>query len=86
VITKPPKDYKKKQKDFFDQLAIKWNIKTPEDWTKISSIQVLNEKGGEFVNLFYNGSLQQGKEFVQYFRYILLRSCHCNETVLEINV
>jgi hypothetical protein len=54
---------KKNQKEFFDQLAAKWNIQKPEDWNKVSRKMVLKE-GGSFVSTYYNGSLIKGKKFV----------------------
>jgi hypothetical protein len=50
---------KENQKKFFDQLAIKWNIQKPEDWNKVTCGMVLKE-GGNFIDRYYNGSLQQG--------------------------
>jgi hypothetical protein len=48
------------QKAFFDQLAIKWNIKTPQDWNKVTTDMVRKE-GGSFIARHYNGSLTKGK-------------------------
>ena len=50
---------KDNQKKFFDQLAIKWNIQKPEDWTKVTTAAVVKEGGG-FVSHYYNSSLLQG--------------------------
>jgi hypothetical protein len=50
---------KENQKEFFDQLAIKWNIQKPEDWNKVTYDMVLKE-GGRFIVYYYNGSLQRG--------------------------
>jgi hypothetical protein len=50
---------KANQKSFFDQLAIKWNIKNPEDWNKFTTKDVLREGGG-FIVTYYNESLRQG--------------------------
>jgi hypothetical protein len=60
-MTKPRGHWKDKenQKEFFDQLAIKWNIQKPEDWNKVTNKMVLKE-GGRFIDRYYNGSLQQG--------------------------
>jgi hypothetical protein len=49
---------KKNQKEFFDQLAIKWNIQKPEDWNTVSIKKVIKE-GGNFI-YYYNNSVQQG--------------------------
>jgi hypothetical protein len=49
----------KNQRSFFDQLAIKLNVKQPEDWLNVTS-EVLKESKG-FVNTYYNGSVVQGK-------------------------
>jgi hypothetical protein len=49
----------KKQRDFFDQLAVKWNITTPKDWNKVTTSMVIAE-GGKFIKRFYNMSLIQG--------------------------
>jgi hypothetical protein len=53
---------KQNQKEFFDQLAIKWNIQNPEDWNKVTREMVYKEGGRDFLNTFYNGSLQQGNQ------------------------
>jgi hypothetical protein len=60
-MTKPRGHWKDKdnQKEFFYQLAIKWNIQKPEDWNKVTCDMVLKE-GGRFIVDYYNGSLQQG--------------------------
>jgi hypothetical protein len=52
---------KQNQKEFFDQLAIKWNIKSPEDWNKVTNEMVLNE-GGSFIK---SSSLRQGIDIYQ---------------------
>jgi hypothetical protein len=61
TITKPRGYWKAKenQKEFFDQLAIKWNIQKPDDWNKVTNEMVLKE-GGNFIANYYNGSLQRG--------------------------
>jgi hypothetical protein len=41
-------------------LAVKWNIQQPQDWFSIAHAVVMKEKGGSFVNNYYNGSLLQG--------------------------
>jgi hypothetical protein len=50
---------KQNQKEFFDQLAIKWNIQKPEDWNKVTQEMAWKE-GGYFINQYYNSSLQRG--------------------------
>jgi hypothetical protein len=50
---------KAKQKEFLDQLAVKWNIQKTEDWSKVNTKMVLKE-GGTFLRKFYNDSLPQG--------------------------
>ena len=60
-VTKKTAGYwkeKHNQKEFFDQLAVKWNIQKPEDWNKVTKEMVLKE-GGNFIHVHYN-SLQQG--------------------------
>jgi hypothetical protein len=47
------------QRLFMDQLAIKLNIQSPEDWYNVSCKTVIKE-GGSFVAYHYNGSLIQG--------------------------
>jgi hypothetical protein len=49
------------QRLFFDKLAIKLNVRKPEDWYSVGVKTVL-ENGGHFVNKIYNGSLIQGTE------------------------
>jgi hypothetical protein len=49
------------QRAFMDQLAIKLDIKKPEDWYKVTTRMVVNEGGG-FVISYYNGSVKQGIE------------------------
>jgi hypothetical protein len=64
VPTTKPLGYwkdKKNQKEFFDQLAIKWNIQKPEDWNKVTNRMVLKE-GRSFITNYYNGSLKQGTD------------------------
>jgi hypothetical protein len=56
---------KENQKEFFDQLAIKWNIQKPEDWNKVTNEMVLKE-GGRFIVDYYNRSLQQGNNLLLY--------------------
>jgi hypothetical protein len=60
-MTKPRGHWKDKenQKEFFDQLAIKWNIQKPEDWHKVTNKMVMKEGGG-FVTHYYNNSLKYG--------------------------
>jgi hypothetical protein len=52
---------KQTQKAFFDQLAIKLNIQTVDDWNQVTSTAVFKE-GGYFINRYYNGSLQKGND------------------------
>ena len=61
ATTKPTGYWKAKenQKEFFDQLAIKWNIQKLEDWNKVTCDMVVKE-GGYFIANYYNSSLQQG--------------------------
>jgi hypothetical protein len=42
-------------------LAIKWNIKSPEDWNKVTKEMILKE-GGNFIKHSYNSSLKKGTE------------------------
>jgi hypothetical protein len=49
--------YKPNQKEFFDALAVKWNIKSTEDWNKVTREMVLKE-GGSFIKEI---SLSKGK-------------------------
>jgi hypothetical protein len=48
------------QKQFFDQFATKWNIRSPEDWYNVKVTTALQE-GGWFINSQYKGSLIKGK-------------------------
>jgi hypothetical protein len=50
---------KKHQKEFFDQLALKWNIQKPDDWNKVT-LMMAQKEGGNFISRYYNGSLTQG--------------------------
>jgi hypothetical protein len=61
---------KKHQKAFFDQMAIKLNIKTPEDWNKVTTA-VVKKEGGHFVSRFYNSSMIQGTYYRQKFESFL---------------
>jgi hypothetical protein len=54
-----------------DNLAVKLNITSPEDWYRITGLKV-REEGGFFMK-YYNGSLHRGTK-------------KRNEIVLEINV
>jgi hypothetical protein len=61
--TTKPRGYwrdKQHQKEFFDRLAVKWNIQKPEDWNKVTHKMLIKE-GGNWINHSYNSSLQQGK-------------------------
>jgi hypothetical protein len=70
VPTKRPLGYwkdKQNQKEFFDQLAVKWNIQKLEDWNKVTNKMVLQEGGYSIINTYYSGSLLQGtKVFLSY--------------------
>jgi hypothetical protein len=62
VPTAKPMGYwknKENQKKFLDQLAVKWNIRKPEDWHYVTVEMVLKE-GGNFIISQYSGSLQRG--------------------------
>jgi hypothetical protein len=48
------------QRTFFDQLAVKLNIKNPQDWFNVTLRTIQNE-GAYFVTRYYNSSLIQGK-------------------------
>jgi hypothetical protein len=50
---------KKHHQIFFNELAVKWKIQTPQDWFKVKIKKVL-EEGGGFVNNYYQGSLIKG--------------------------
>jgi hypothetical protein len=50
---------KQNQKEFFEKLAIKWNIQKPEDWHKVT-LRAAVKEGGHFITTRYNSSLQQG--------------------------
>jgi hypothetical protein len=54
---------REKQKEFFNQLAIKWNIQKPEDWNKVTHKMALKE-GGNFIATYYGGSLQRGTKLL----------------------
>jgi hypothetical protein len=45
-----------------DQLAIKWNIKKPEDWFKVTIKMVKKEYGGSFLRTHYKGSMRRGSK------------------------
>jgi hypothetical protein len=49
------------QREFFQKLEAKWNIKSQNDWYQVKLTNVLKE-GGYFINSIYNGSLLQGKK------------------------
>jgi hypothetical protein len=50
---------KRNQRELLDSLAVKWNIKKPEDWLRITNKMVVRE-GGSFIMYHYNGSLVKG--------------------------
>jgi hypothetical protein len=63
-LAKKPHEYwkdKQNQKEFFDQLAIKWNIQTPNDWNKVTQ-KMLYKEGGHFIRKYYNNSPQRGTD------------------------
>jgi hypothetical protein len=49
----------KNQKEFFDRLAIKWNIQSADDWNKVTLEMALKE-GGHFIRTYYQHSLHRG--------------------------
>jgi hypothetical protein len=51
---------KENQKNFFDQMAIKWNIQKPEDWNNVTVEMVVKEGGGRFLKSYHKNSLQRG--------------------------
>jgi hypothetical protein len=58
---KPPGYWKDitNQKEFFDQLATKWNIQNLDDWNNVTR-EMAKKEGGSFIDTYYNGSLKQG--------------------------
>jgi hypothetical protein len=50
----------KNQRALLDQLAVKWNIKKPEDWLGVTR-KMVSEEHAHFIQSYYNGSLLQGK-------------------------
>jgi hypothetical protein len=52
----------KHQKEFFEQLTVKWNIKEPNDWNKVTT-EMVKKAGGHFIYKYYNGSWKQGKYY-----------------------
>jgi hypothetical protein len=49
----------KNQRNFMDQLAIKFEIKNPEEWNRISTKTAVQE-GATFIRSYYQGSLWKG--------------------------
>jgi hypothetical protein len=49
------------QKEFFDQLAVKYNVQKPEDWNKVTAEMALKE-GGNFIIKYYHGSIRKGSD------------------------
>lgn len=45
------------RKIFFDKIAFKYNIKEPKDWGKISTFQIIEEKGGKRLLVLYGNSI-----------------------------
>jgi hypothetical protein len=63
-----PKGYwndKSNQRKFFDQLALKLNVKKPEDWFSVR-LQTVLDNGGSFVKTYYNQSLVHGLNIYYY--------------------
>jgi hypothetical protein len=70
------------QRLFFDQLSQELSIQKPSDWNEISAKTVL-QKGGQFLNNFYNGSLRKGTIFYSRFKCQVVDR-RSKEIVLEI--
>jgi hypothetical protein len=51
---------KQRQKEFFDRLAVKLNIKKLEDWNRVTTAQVFEEEGWHFITSHYNSSWKKG--------------------------
>jgi hypothetical protein len=49
----------KNQRYFFDQLAVKLNVRNPEEWVSIPSKKIF-EEGGSFISKYYGSSISQG--------------------------
>jgi hypothetical protein len=54
------------QRSFFDQLAVKLNVKKPEDWYSVG-LETICKNGGSFIMTRYKGrsKLTQGMNFNQ---------------------
>jgi hypothetical protein len=50
------------QREFFDRLAIKWNIQKPEEWNKVTYRMAVKE-GATFIKRYYKDSLQRGTSY-----------------------
>jgi hypothetical protein len=48
------------QRRFFEEAAVKLNIKKPDDWYDVS-VDTVRKLGGTFINFHYNGSIVRGK-------------------------
>jgi hypothetical protein len=53
----------KNQRSFFDVLAVKLNVKKPEDWYSVRLDTVLMN-GGSFIISYYNGSVRRGIVYI----------------------
>jgi hypothetical protein len=54
---------KANQRGFMDQLAVKFDVKKPEDWYKVT-LKMAIDAGGSFISNYYQSSLVRGKLFV----------------------
>jgi hypothetical protein len=63
LVVTTPSYWKKSQNQrvWFDQMAIKLDIKKPEEWRSVR-VNKLLEMGGLFIQDIHNGSLLEGKE------------------------
>jgi hypothetical protein len=62
-VKKLPQGYwkdPKHQRLFFDQLAVKLNLKKPEEWLTLNIQTVMRHSGSWFIKTVYKGSLLQG--------------------------
>jgi hypothetical protein len=65
-IAKPPNYWKdlENQRTFFDGLASQLRITHPDDWSKYTAEDII-QQGGSFIRRYYNGSLSKGKLEIQ---------------------
>jgi hypothetical protein len=49
----------KNQRNFFDELGVKLNIKEPQDWFRVTR-KIIWKEGGYFINNHYNSSVIKG--------------------------